>query len=202
MEVTNNMERCIFCKSENILVVTDNSKSVIKFSEISRVKKYKNKSICLECNRRWLGTEKEVLARLRKEESYYFRNKMHDKSIRVNKIILMIDPDNSVALHNIGANFFAINNKKRALDYFMQAIEKKPQNSTSYYMAGLIYEEWKEYSLAAKCFDLAIVSDEVQSDEELLNAALKEKDKTISKMDLYHMVDYYFNSKKEAEQSG
>lgn len=83
-----------------------------------------------------------------------------DGALKVYNDLLMFDPQNAPTLHNIGYIYlFDKNDPDAAINWFTKALDADSRIVNGYYHRGLAYETKKDYVLARKDYEQAIVLD-------------------------------------------
>lgn len=88
------------------------------------------------------------------DKGYHFQQKnLPDSAINIYQHLLKINPNAPHVLYNLGAVFFALKkDNKKAIEYFTQAIQKKPDYAEAYYARGIVHKEMKNIKQAAEDF--------------------------------------------------
>ncbi|TYA57357.1 tetratricopeptide repeat protein [Formosa maritima] len=73
-----------------------------------------------------------------------------DTAMKYYDQVLVVKPDDNIALNNIGANLMQLGNTEEALKYFNKAIEINPKYSNTHYALSLVSEMQDDYEDAFK----------------------------------------------------
>ncbi len=69
--------------------------------------------------------------------------------------VLIVKPNDSITLNNIGANFMQLDKKEEAVIYFNKALKSDPSYPNTYYALGLIAEKENNFK---KAFDYSLLA--------------------------------------------
>jgi len=69
--------------------------------------------------------------------------------------VLIVKPNDSITLNNIGANLMQLDKKEEAVKYFNKALKSDPSYPNTYYALGLVAEKENDYK---KAFDYSLLA--------------------------------------------
>jgi Tfp pilus assembly protein PilF len=80
--------------------------------------------------------------------------------------VLIVKPNDSITLNNIGANLMQLERKEEAVKYFDKALKSDPSYPNTYYALGLVAEKENDLKKAFDYTLLAIAQTDKQTNKQ------------------------------------
>jgi tetratricopeptide (TPR) repeat protein len=84
----------------------------------------------------------------------------YEKALKYLKQSLEIYPDDEIAIYNIALCYDLLDQQESGRDFFLKLVDENPYGEVAWYHLGIIYAKIKEYNLAIRALDYAILIDD------------------------------------------
>ena len=107
--------------------------------------------------------------------------------------VLIVKPNDSITLNNIGANLMQLDKKEEAVKYFEKALDSDPSYPNTYYALALVAEREKDYKKAFDNSLLALARTNKEKNKQLysncFNLAIESANKLKSEINAKKIID-------------